>query len=474
MTSVQLQAFVPPGARLIGAPEVEVTRLDYDSRQVEPGSLFACLPGAASDGHDHAPAAVERGAVALLCERPLGLGVPEVVVDDARAALGPLAARFHGEPSRAMSVVGVTGTNGKTTVVHLLRQIGEVAGRASSVIGTLTGARTTPEAPDLQARLAELRDGGVELVAMEVSSHALALHRVDGTWFSAVAFTNLSQDHLDFHGDLDSYYAAKARLFATDRAGIAVVNVDDEWGARLAGETMLPVVPVHPAGVEVVEATARGTRFRWRGIEVQLPLAGAFNVANALVAAELAATLGIGETDVAAGLAAAPPVPGRFELVEAGQAFAVVVDYAHTPDGLHRLLESARAVTPGRVLVVFGCGGDRDRAKRPLMGAVAAEMADEVVLTNDNPRREDPGEILAQIRAGVAVDDHVRVVPDRREAIADVLARARDDDMVVIAGKGHETTQDLGDRVVDFDDRSVALELLVAGAGPVPQEGDRR
>jgi UDP-N-acetylmuramoyl-L-alanyl-D-glutamate--2,6-diaminopimelate ligase len=471
VTSVQLQALVPPDARFRGAPDVEVRRIDYDSRQVGPGSLFACLPGSVADGHDHAPAAVQRGAVALLCERSLGLGVPEIVVDDARAALGPLASRFHGDPSRHLTVVGVTGTNGKTTVVHLLRAIGEADGRSTEVIGTLTGARTTPEAPDLQARLAEARDAGVGLVAMEVSSHALALRRVDGTWFSAVGFTNLSQDHLDFHADMDDYYAAKARLFTRDRAAVAVVNADDPWGARLASEAALPVVAVHPDRVEVLEATARGTRFRWRGAEVRLPLAGSFNVANALVAAEVASALGIADAAVVAGLAAVPPVPGRFELIEEGQAFTVVVDYAHTPDGLARLLQSARAVTAGRVLVVFGCGGDRDRAKRPQMGAVAARLADEVVLTGDNPRSEDPDEILAQIRSGIPDGAVVRTVPDRRAAIADALARARDDDMVVIAGKGHETTQDLGARVVDFDDRQVARQLLGSAAGEPGREG---
>jgi UDP-N-acetylmuramoyl-L-alanyl-D-glutamate--2,6-diaminopimelate ligase len=464
VTSVQLQALVPPGARLSGAPETEVRRIDYDSRTVEDGSLFACLPGAVSDGHDHAPAAVGRGAVALLCERPLGLGVPEIVVADSRAALGPLASRFNGEPSRSLTVVGVTGTNGKTTVVHLLRAIAREAGRRAEVVGTLTGARTTPEAPDLQARMAELRDDGVDLLALEVSSHALALRRVDGTWFSAVGFTNLSQDHLDFHPDLEDYFAAKARLFGAGWAGVGVVNVDDPWGARLADEAGVPVVPVRAASVEIDHADARGSRFVWRGQRIDLPLAGAFNVANAVVAAELASALGVDEAAIARGLGRAEPVPGRFELVEAGQRFAVVVDYAHTPDGLERLLQSARAVTSGRLLVVFGCGGDRDRAKRPLMGEVAARLADEVVVTSDNPRHERPEAIVDEILTGTARAEaspaSVRTVLDRRAAIADALGRARDDDMVVIAGKGHETTQDIGGQLFDFDDRAVVRSLL--------------
>jgi UDP-N-acetylmuramoyl-L-alanyl-D-glutamate--2,6-diaminopimelate ligase len=471
VTSVLLSALVPPDARLLGAPDVPVTRLDYDSRQVRAGSLFACLRGAVTDGHDHAPAAVARGAVALLCERPLDLGVPEIIVTDARAALGPVASRFHGEPSRVLTVVGVTGTNGKTTVVHLLRSIARAAGRDSEVIGTLTGTRTTPEAPDLQARLAELRDEGVDLVAIEVSSHALALRRVDGTWFSAVGFTNLSQDHLDFHPDMDDYFSAKARLFEPGRAAVAVVNVDDPWGARLASTAGVPVIPVHVADVQVLDADARGSRYRWRDQTVHLPLAGGFNVANAVLAGELAVALGIDGATVAEGLARADPVPGRFELVEAGQAFPVVVDYAHTPDGLARLLQSAREVTAGRVIVVFGCGGDRDRAKRPLMGEIAGRLADEVIVTSDNPRGEDPGSIVAAVLEGVPSGTTVDTLLDRRAAIADALARARDDDMVVIAGKGHETTQEVGGQVFEFDDREVARALLAGRRGGATGDG---
>jgi UDP-N-acetylmuramoyl-L-alanyl-D-glutamate--2,6-diaminopimelate ligase len=456
-------AAVDPGADLSAA----IAAVHYDSRLVTPGSLFACLRGGSTDGHDHAPEAVDRGAVALLCERPLGLGVPELVVEDARAALGPIAARFHGDPSQSLAVVGVTGTNGKTTTVHLLHAIFEAAGRRCGVIGTLTGTRTTPEAPDLQALLAAWRDEGADAVAMEVSSHALALHRVDGTRFRAVGFTNLSQDHLDFHGDLESYFLAKARLFTPHLADAAVVDADDVWGARLVASATIPTVELHPNAVEGLELGLDVTRFTWRGHRVELPLAGRFNVANALVAAHLALALDVEEAAVVEGLRAAEHVPGRFEVVDAGQPFAVVVDYAHTPDGLERALAAAREVTPGRVIVVFGCGGDRDRAKRPLMGAAAQAGADLVVITSDNPRGEDPEAIIGEVVAGVEADalarGRVRVVTERRAAIAEALAAARDDDVVIIAGKGHETVQVIGAAERPFDDRAVAAELVAAG-----------
>jgi len=444
---------------LDGDPEAEVTATAHDSRAVAPGSLFACIPGAHADGHDHAPAAVAAGAAALLVERPLGLGVPEVQVPSVRRALGPVAAAVAGDPSRDLAVLGVTGTNGKTTVVHLLAAVLDAAGVPATTIGTLTGARTTPEAPALQESLAAARAEGREAVAMEVSSHALDQHRVDGTRFAVAAFTNLSPDHLDHHRTMEAYFAAKARLFTPELADRAVVCTDSAHGRLLRDSAQVPTLGVSLADAEDLVLEARGARFTWRGRPVHLPLAGAFNVRNALVAAEVAVAAGLAPADVASGLSAAPVVPGRLEPVEAGQPFTVLVDYAHTPDGLGQVVDALRPLTEGRLLVVFGCGGDRDTAKRPLMGAAAA-TADRVVLTSDNPRSEDPGAIIEAVRAGIPPATDLTVEPDRRSAIALALAEARPGDVVLIAGKGHETTQVVGDRVLPFDDREVARALL--------------
>ncbi len=450
------------GAGPSRSAEVEVTAVTHDSRSVGPGALFCCIPGSQVDGHDLAPAAVTAGAVALLCERPLGLGVPELRVRSVRAAMGPVAAAVHGDPSTQLEVVGVTGTNGKTTTTHLLAAILDAAGRPCGVIGTLTGARTTPEAPELQARLAGFVAEGRRAVAMEVSSHALEQHRVDATTFAVAVFTNLSQDHLDYHGTMEAYFRAKARLFEPGRSARAVVNLDDPYGRLLHDAATIPTTGFSLADATEVELGAQGSRFCWRGSQVRTPLAGRFNLANALAAATAATELGVDVEAVAHGLAAARAVPGRFELVDAGQPFAVVVDYAHTPDGMAQVLVAARELTGpgGRVLVVFGCGGDRDRAKRPAMGASAAAGADVVVVTSDNPRSEDPHAIIASVRAGIPHDARPIIEPDRRAAIALALERAVAGDVVVIAGKGHETTQVIGVSCAPFDDRVVARELL--------------
>jgi len=452
-----------------GDPTVEVTAVTHDSRAVAPGALFCCVPGATADGHDFARQAVDSGAVALLCERPLGLGVTEVRVADVRATMGPVAAACHGHPSAALPVVGVTGTNGKTTTTWLLRAVLEAAGRPTGLIGTLSGARTTPEAPDLQARLAALRDEGARAVSMEVSSHALALHRVDGTRFAVAVFTNLGRDHLDFHDTLEEYFAAKARLFTPELAEVAVVGVDDPHGRLLRDAARIPTRGYSLADVEDLELGPRSSTGRWRGQRLVVPLGGAFNVRNALAAAMAALELGVDEATVVEGLAAAPPVPGRFEAVALEAPFTAVVDYAHTPDALEALLGAARDVaSPGaRLLVAFGCGGDRDRAKRPAMGEVAARLADVVVVTSDNPRSEDPAAIAEAVRGGAAGPGAVTTVLDRREAVATVLAEAGPGDVVVVAGKGHETTQDVGGTAVPFDDRAVVAEewARVARAG---------
>ncbi|HEY4378440.1 MAG TPA: UDP-N-acetylmuramoyl-L-alanyl-D-glutamate--2,6-diaminopimelate ligase [Acidimicrobiales bacterium] len=451
-------------AELVGS-SVDVTRLDHDSRAVEAGSVFCCVTGEHVDGHDFAPAAIAAGATALLCERPLDLGVPEVRVPSVRLAMGPLAAVVAGRPSDRLDVVGITGTNGKTTVAHLLAAILEHAGRPCGVIGTLTGARTTPEAPELQARLVEMEQHGDRAVAMEVSSHALELHRVDGTHFRVAVFTNLTRDHLDFHGDMSSYFAAKARLFEPSLSERAVVNLDDPYGRLLRDAAELPTTGYSLADAEGLVVGPTGSSFSWRGVRVQMALAGRFNVANALAAATAAAELSIDPEVIAAGLGAAGPVAGRFELVDEGQPFLVVVDYAHTPDGLEQVVATARELAgTGRVLVVFGAGGDRDRTKRPAMGEAVAHGADVAILTSDNPRGEDPAAIISDVHQGITDLTDLLIEPDRRAAIEAAVARARAGDVLVVAGKGHETTQTIGAQVVPFDDRVVTREALRAAA----------
>jgi UDP-N-acetylmuramoyl-L-alanyl-D-glutamate--2,6-diaminopimelate ligase len=454
----------------VAAPErgldVEVTDVVHDTRAVARGALFCCVPGSHVDGHTLAPDAVARGAVALLAQRPVDVDVPQLQVPSVREAMGPVAASFWGHPSRDLAVVGVTGTSGKTTTTHLLGAIASAAGRPAEVIGTLSGARTTPEAPELQAALARARAEGRTTVAMEVSSHALALGRVRGTRFAVAVFTNLSHDHLDFHRDLEDYFAAKARLFRPDLAEAAVVNADDPYGARLLADAAVPTEPYSLADAEHLEVGAARCRFRWRGQLVELPLGGRFNASNALAAATAAAHLGIDVAAIAAGLSSAPPVPGRFEPVHAGQPFAVLVDYAHKPGALESALLAARdAAGGGRVLLVFGAGGDRDRTKRPEMGEVAARLADRVLLTSDNPRGEDPLAIIDAVRTGMARIDTLTIEPDRAAAIAQALAEARAGDVVLIAGKGHEAVQIVGDATLPFDDRAVARDALLALGG---------
>ena len=474
---------------------VEVLGIEHDSRRVSPGDLFCCLPGTRTDGHLHAAQAVERGAVGIVCERPvppLGLPVVQVRVPPggARPAMARLAAAYWGHPSTSLLTVGVTGTNGKTTVTHLLGAIIAHTGRPVSVLGTLSGGRTTPEATELQRTLATLRDRHAAeprpAVVMEVSSHALVQSRVEGICFDAALFTNLSHDHLDFHGSMDAYFAAKASLFEPGRARLGVVNVDDRWGRRLADRLRVPVVPVGAGAASEVSLEAGRTRFTWRGERITLAMTGVVNVANALLAAEAAIALGIDPADVAAGLASARPVPGRLETIagprESRSPLAVIVDYAHTPDALEAVVSEARRLAaPGsRVLVVFGCGGDRDRAKRPRMGEVASRLADVAVVTSDNPRGEDPAGIVAEILAGVAPTaaeaietGRLVVEPDRRRAIELALAASRSGDVVVVAGKGHETYQEAGGQRVPFDDRQVVADALnVLRTAPPAPAGD--
>jgi UDP-N-acetylmuramoyl-L-alanyl-D-glutamate--2,6-diaminopimelate ligase len=463
---------------------VDVTGVEHDSRRIQQGDLFCCVPGGTTDGHLFASDAVRRGAVGVLCEHL----IPELegsAVVQARVAPGTLrhamalaAAAVHRHPSRSLLMCGVTGTNGKTTVTYLLGSILEEAGLDATVVGTLSGARTTPESTELQRLLAGIRETSLDKerrggVAMEVSSHALVQSRVDGIEFDVAVFTNLSHDHLDYHGTMESYFEAKAMLFTSAHARRGVINVDDPWGRRLASLATIPVVEVSQSDVTEISIEVARTRFRWRDRAVQTALTGRLNVENAHLAAEAALAVGIDADTIVAGLAAARPVPGRLEVVRAlaGRSipFSVLVDYAHTPAALEAVLELSRELTAGsRVLLVFGCGGDRDRAKRPLMGEVATRLADRAFLTSDNPRDEDPLAIIDAVRAGALpsaeVDGRLVIEPDRRRAIERALAEASGGDVVLIAGKGHEDYQEIRGVREPFNDAAVAAELLAQRA----------
>ena len=456
------------GTRVIGEEgNVEISSVSMDSRAVEEGGLFCCIRGERFDGHEFASAAIEGGAAALMVEHVIpGLpdAVPQIVVVDSRRAIGPVAARFAGDPSRHMTVVGITGTNGKTTTTHLLAAILRASGRRTEVLGTLQGLHTTPEAPLLQSTLAGMRKRSVDAVAMEVSSHALSLERVGGMHFAAAVFTNLSRDHLDFHGTMENYYAAKARLFVPELSDLGVVNSDDPYGQRLLQDPSIRLVPFGRTDAHNVEVSVFAHEYDWDGQHIRVDIGGHLNVYNSVAAATVARELGISGRQIVDGLASAGPVPGRFERIDEGQNFTVLVDYAHTPDGLSEVLRSVRAIPGiGRVILVFGCGGDRDKMKRPMMGEVAVSLADLVIVTSDNPRSEDPEAIIASIVAGVP--DHMRhrlwaSRPDRAQAISAAVKLARNGDVVLITGKGHETTQTVGLEALPFDDRVVARDIL--------------
>ncbi len=472
------------GTHVPGA-DVEIDTLAYDSRTVGPGTLFFCVRGFQSDGHDFAAQAVRDGAVALVVERPLGLGVAEIVVPSTRAAMGPIAARFYGQPSDELRVVGVTGTNGKTTSAFLVRALLEAGGEQCGLLGTIKSIlggeerpvqRTTAEAVDLQRDLRAMLTGGDRACAIEVSSHALELQRTAGVRYAAAIFTNLTQDHLDFHETMEDYFQAKRLLFVPAEPAaapaISVINVDDPYGRRLAGELadVVTFAIEQPAAYRAhdIQMDLTGCRLRLRTPvgprTLSLPLPGRFNVANALGALAAAHALG-GDIDaLLAALERGVRVPGRFEPVDEGQEFAVLIDYAHTPDSLENILLAAREVTGagGKVLCVFGAGGDRDRGKRPLMGEIASRLADVALITSDNPRSEDPERIIQEILAGVpAGATRVGLEVDRRAAIHDAIEVAERGDVVVIAGKGHEQGQEFAaGRKVPFDDATVAREAL--------------
>ncbi len=468
---------VIPGAPP-GACNIEIRDLAYDNRTVTPGTLFFSVPGFTRDGHEFAPDAIARGAVALVVERPLHTPVPEIQVPSVRQAMAPAAARFHGDPTAQLQTVGVTGTNGKTTTAFLVKALLEADNRQTGLLGTVKSViggedraveRTTPEAIDLQKTFKEMLDKGDEACVMEVSSHALELHRADAIHFAAAIFTNLTQDHLDFHETMEDYFNAKRRLFENADTRHAVVNTDDPYGARLATQLKDPITFAldHEATYRArnVETGLSGSRFTVRTPEGQLelhsPLRGRFNVYNLLGAFAAAQALNVSAETLARAIETARQVPGRFQPVDEGQDFAVLVDYAHTPDSLENVLRAARNLTDTRVHVVFGCGGDRDRGKRPQMGEIATRLADRVIVTSDNPRSEDPEAIIVEILAGTGGAPTVEHNPDRREAIKEAITNAEPGDVVVIAGKGHEQGQEFaGGRKVPFDDVTVARELL--------------
>ena len=478
-----------PGSRLHSrrpaGGTTEITGIVYRADRAAPGAMFACLRGARADGHDFAAAAVERGASALLVERPLALDVPQLEVPDGRLAMALLAAAIEGNPSRVLDVVGVTGTNGKTTSAFLLHAVLEAAGRRCGLVGTIearVGGRvepvthTTPESVDLQRLLARMRDAGDTACAMEVSSHALAQRRVAGIRFAAALFTNLTRDHLDYHADVEEYYLAKRRLFMRPQEEgpnpPGAANLDDEFGRRLAAEaSALGFAVDRDADVRPLDVCNSRTGFRARFVTPRGPfdlesrLRGRFNVSNVAGVVAVGELLELPHEAVARGIASVAGVPGRFEPVDAGQPFEVLVDYAHTPDSLQNVLREARKLVPEgrRLIVVFGCGGDRDRGKRPQMGGIARGLADVAIVTSDNPRTEDPDAIIAEIVAGAQAGPAELVVePDRRAAIALAAGRAAAGDVVVVAGKGHERGQERNGVVSPFDDREVTREVLEA------------
>ena len=472
----------------VGAPmaseadrAVMITGVTLDSRDVRPGDLFAALPGAHAHGSQFCAQAREQGAVAVLTDRTgleAAAGLPAIVVDDPRGILGALAADVYGHPGEDLALIGVTGTNGKTTTAFLLEAGLRAAGHVPAVIGTtgirigdeiLPSARTTPEAPDLHALLAVMRERGITAVAMEVSSHALALGRVDGLVFDMAVFTNLTQDHLDFHGTMENYFAAKASLFTPQRSRRATVGVDDDWGRRLARDPAVPTMTYaldHPADARCssVRPDSRGqvltVSFEGADHEVVVGLPGRFNAANGLAAWSALVMMGVPAVELTTAMAGVR-VPGRMEIVDEGQGFVAVVDYAHSPDAVERVLEALVPAAGGRRIAVLGCGGDRDREKRPVMGRIGARLADVLIVTDDNPRSEDPAAIRAQMLEGAReVGGDVREIGDRRAAIAAAVEEARDGDILVLLGKGHEPGQEIGGTVYPFDDRAELVAAL--------------
>ncbi len=476
-----------PTVSVSGSTDVEVKGLTHDSRQVKAGFIFCVLRGQREDGHRYIQDAIDRGAVAVVSDRAIGVSrgpVTSVQVRDPREALAMLARAFYNDPSRQMQVVGITGTNGKTTTAFMVRDILRAAGRRAGMLGTveyeigdriIPAGRTTPEAPDVQKMLAEMARVGCRAAVMEVSSHALVQKRVTGVEFDVAVFTNLTHDHLDYHLTVPQYFEAKALLFqglaGQKKEACAVVNADDPWGARLIQLPGLKI-PVITYGMQAgamvcaerIHVGGQGSevavRTPWGAVSLNLKLPGRFNVHNALAALAACGALRIDPAAAAAALAQLSSVPGRLEEIKSAHGFQVFVDYAHTDDALQNVLATLREITRHRLIVVFGCGGNRDAGKRPLMGGVVARMADYAILTSDNPRKENPSEIIAQIRAGMQATHEYEVVEDRYEAIVRALSLAEKGDVVLIAGKGHENYQEFANTVIPFDDRQVVRECL--------------
>ena len=465
------------GGRLVGSGDIRIDDVTHDSRTAGPGVLFVAIRGASADGHDFVPAVVAAGSPAVVVDHHLDIATRQIVVPDTRAALGPLAAAVHGHPSLDMKLIGVTGTNGKTTVTHMIEGICRGVGLVPGLIGTIhtrvggevvPTVRTTPEASDLQRLLRHMVDEGAQVVAAEVSSHALAFGRVSGSLFSVAAFTNLSQDHLDFHGTMAEYRAAKELLFSPDLSRRAVVNVDDPVGREIAAACRIPVMTVGRDGDLSARATRvdiTGTEFilTARGVEVgvgRVPMAGGFNLSNAVVALGCMDAASVGLAGALAALEGIPPIPGRFEVVsDAGP--TVVVDYAHSPDGIDQVVDTVRSTTSRRIVIVMGAGGDRDRGKRPAMG-LAAARADRVIVTSDNPRSEHPGAIIDAVIERIPDGFDLQIEPDRRAAIRMALETAGDDDVVLILGRGHERFQEVAGDSIPFDDREVVHQEIAA------------
>ena len=451
-------------ATIIGDKSVVVTGITQDSRNVEPGDILCCVRGESFDGHQFIGEAVSRGAVAVLVEHideSIDSSVAQIVVTDVRPVLGRVASAAFRHPASSVKMVGITGTNGKTSTAAILGTLIEAHGGSVFVMGTLTGARTTPESIDLHAQLRSCVDAGFDHVVMEVSSHALEHHRVDGIVFDVAVFTNLGHDHLDFHGTMDNYFAAKRKLFTSELARVAVVNGDDVYGYQLHKEAVIPTSTFSLANVRDVEVTASHVSFTWNNLGVRLPIGGSYAVINALAAMNAARELGVPDEHIVAGCASVQTVSGRFELVPNDVDIDVVVDFAHTPEALEGLLVNAREIARGRLIVVFGCGGDRDNAKRPSMGGIASRGADVVIVTSDNPRSEDPDRIISEVISGVEVNHAlVSSIVNREKAIESAILGAKRGDMVVIAGKGHETTQEANGVLTPSSDVLIAAGVL--------------
>ncbi|MFZ5647236.1 MAG: UDP-N-acetylmuramoyl-L-alanyl-D-glutamate--2,6-diaminopimelate ligase [Bacillota bacterium] len=473
-----------------GSDEIEIKGISYDSRTIDPGFLFVAVEGYKTDGHYYAFQAVEAGAAAVMVQREVDVppGVAVVLAENTRVGLAQVSAAFYGHPCRKMRMVGVTGTNGKTTTTNLIASVYRSAGRKVGLIGSIANyigdrkldvSHTTPESTDLQKLLREMVDEKTEVAVIEVSSHALYLERVMGCEYDVAVFTNLTQDHLDFHRDMEEYFESKAKLFRCVGIGVkkgpkyVVVNCDDPHAERLISVAKVPVITYglsEKADIRAVDVkvTGHGCSFtvvseKYGSVKLNIKLAGLFNVYNTLAAYAVGVAGGLSPQLVKGALEQVRGIPGRFELVDRGQAFTVVVDYAHTPDGLENILKAASAVARGRIITVFGCGGDRDRTKRPIMGEIAGRYSDLPIITSDNPRTEDPLKIIKEIEEGikkVAQPEKYRVIPDRREAIKAAIGLAAQGDMVVIAGKGHEDYQIVGNRKFHFDDREEAGKAL--------------